>query len=670
MLDKALYELNYELNNRPDWVRIPLAVILGDCRRPDPECSARVFGWCTAAMARHRGVRDRAGGFRFGASHARRWRSRRAARTAPRAAAAGTIRSPIGGATASSALRVAAPAPAIATLLHRSTAGRPPDPASRFQPEACTARRKSSTPRFAGRTRWRGRRDPRGPGHLRAARRHLHAGGHVRARASSCPARSRRHRDRADAGRRLRRRRGTGATTASRSSRRRAPTAGRTTCARSSTPRTALGLAVILDVVYNHLGTRGRVPAAVPARHTSPIGTHAVGAAVNLDGPARRRSSALHHRQRAALDPRVPARRPAARRDARADRRQRRASSRSSPRRRGGGRRPATSITRRITATWRRWSRTPSAAAGGSTASGPTTSTTSSGACWPATRTATIATTPGTVDELAHDAAAGLAVHGASTPRTAAAARHRSRRGADAPVRGLPAEPRSDRQSRARRSAASPVDAAAWRAASVLLLTAPMTPLLFMGQEWAPRARRSSTSPISSPSWGELVTEGRRREFADSRSSPIRRASRIPDPAGRGDVRASRLRLARANAPARAALARSTPSCSRCAQAHRRSAPPTAVPATPRPSASDDRRDARDGAARRSRSSSRAAGPGPREAPHADRPTARPRDPVSTEDPAFAPILAAAASSRGRLEIVRFRRPGAIILKRTRGQAR
>jgi maltose alpha-D-glucosyltransferase/alpha-amylase len=28
MLDKALYELNYELNNRPEWVRIPLWGIL------------------------------------------------------------------------------------------------------------------------------------------------------------------------------------------------------------------------------------------------------------------------------------------------------------------------------------------------------------------------------------------------------------------------------------------------------------------------------------------------------------------------------------------------------------------------------------------------------------------------------------------------------------------
>jgi maltose alpha-D-glucosyltransferase/alpha-amylase len=29
LLEKALYELNYELNNRPDWVGIPLRGILG-----------------------------------------------------------------------------------------------------------------------------------------------------------------------------------------------------------------------------------------------------------------------------------------------------------------------------------------------------------------------------------------------------------------------------------------------------------------------------------------------------------------------------------------------------------------------------------------------------------------------------------------------------------------
>jgi maltose alpha-D-glucosyltransferase/alpha-amylase len=28
LLEKAIYELGYELNNRPDWVRVPLAGIL------------------------------------------------------------------------------------------------------------------------------------------------------------------------------------------------------------------------------------------------------------------------------------------------------------------------------------------------------------------------------------------------------------------------------------------------------------------------------------------------------------------------------------------------------------------------------------------------------------------------------------------------------------------
>ena len=40
MLDKALYELNYELNNRPDWVRIPLLGILGIINAPSADPSS------------------------------------------------------------------------------------------------------------------------------------------------------------------------------------------------------------------------------------------------------------------------------------------------------------------------------------------------------------------------------------------------------------------------------------------------------------------------------------------------------------------------------------------------------------------------------------------------------------------------------------------------------
>ena len=35
LLEKALYELGYELNNRPDWVRIPLAGILQLLQSPE-----------------------------------------------------------------------------------------------------------------------------------------------------------------------------------------------------------------------------------------------------------------------------------------------------------------------------------------------------------------------------------------------------------------------------------------------------------------------------------------------------------------------------------------------------------------------------------------------------------------------------------------------------------
>jgi maltooligosyltrehalose trehalohydrolase len=86
------------------------------------------------------------------------------------------------------------------------------------------------------------------------------------------------------------------------------------------------------------------------------------------------------------------------------------------------------------------------------------------------------------------------------------------------------------------------VDLAAYRAASVLLLTAPETPLLFMGQEWA------ASTPFlyftdHHPELGRLVTEGRRAEFRhfSAFSDPAAR-ERIPDPQALSTFLSSRLR--------------------------------------------------------------------------------------------------------------------------------
>jgi maltooligosyltrehalose trehalohydrolase len=74
------------------------------------------------------------------------------------------------------------------------------------------------------------------------------------------------------------------------------------------------------------------------------------------------------------------------------------------------------------------------------------------------------------------------------------------------------------------------VPPAAYRAASALLLTGPYTPMLFMGQEWA------ASSPFlyftdHHDELGKGVTEGRRKEFADFSDfrDPDKRAL-IPDP--------------------------------------------------------------------------------------------------------------------------------------------
>ena len=85
------------------------------------------------------------------------------------------------------------------------------------------------------------------------------------------------------------------------------------------------------------------------------------------------------------------------------------------------------------------------------------------------------------------------------------------------------------------------IDLAAYRAASVLLLCAPATPLLFMGQEWA------ATTPFRyftdhPDELGKLVTEGRRNEFRHfSTFSDAATRNRIPDPQDQATFRASRL---------------------------------------------------------------------------------------------------------------------------------
>ncbi len=85
------------------------------------------------------------------------------------------------------------------------------------------------------------------------------------------------------------------------------------------------------------------------------------------------------------------------------------------------------------------------------------------------------------------------------------------------------------------------VDPATYRAASALLLLAAETPLLFMGQEWA------ATSPFlyftdHEPELGRRVREGRLRDFQSYRAfQEPGAADRIPDPQAESTFLASRL---------------------------------------------------------------------------------------------------------------------------------
>jgi maltooligosyltrehalose trehalohydrolase len=94
----------------------------------------------------------------------------------------------------------------------------------------------------------------------------------------------------------------------------------------------------------------------------------------------------------------------------------------------------------------------------------------------------------------------------------------------------------------------------AWRAASALLLTVPMTPLLFMGQEWAASTPFQYFTDLEA-ALGEQVTEGRRREFAafpDFSDEQARHS--IPDPQARSTFESSRLRWDERAEPAHRAV--------------------------------------------------------------------------------------------------------------------
>jgi maltooligosyltrehalose trehalohydrolase len=86
------------------------------------------------------------------------------------------------------------------------------------------------------------------------------------------------------------------------------------------------------------------------------------------------------------------------------------------------------------------------------------------------------------------------------------------------------------------------IDLAAWRAASALLLLLPETPLLFMGQEWG------ASTPFlfftdHHPELGRAVTAGRREEFRRFAAfADARCRAAIPDPQDTETFRTSRLR--------------------------------------------------------------------------------------------------------------------------------
>ena len=165
------------------------------------------------------------------------------------------------------------------------------------------------------------------------------------------------------------------------------------------------------------------------------------------------------------------------------------------------------------------------------------------------------------------DAPPGLVLHRPASRRTGEAARHRSVGGRAA--RGSSSASRTTTRSATARSASGCITrsiAAAYRAASALLLLAPETPLLFMGQEWA------ATTPFlfftdHEPELGAAVTDGRRRGVRrllrvrrPGGAQPDSRSAGASRPSRRAGWSGSETSVERRTPPSSACTAR----CSRC----------------------------------------------------------------------------------------------------------
>ena len=422
---------------------------------------------------------------------------------------------------------------ATATAIGSTAVPLGPIPASRFQPDGVHGPSQIVDPgAFAWTDRRWGGRDARGSRPLRAPRRNVHAGGHVRRRRGEA-------RDAAGSraspsielmpvadfpGARNWGYDGVCLFAPSRAY-------GQPDDLRRLVDRAhQLGLGVMLDVVYNHLGPEGAYLPEFSRRYFT-SGQHTVGTAVNLDGdgsPMVRRfivDNALHWIREYHVD--------GLRLDATHALVDRRTPDRSCARSRaavhaalgpaglrlcGGPSQPG------------RDDRRPGQADGGSTAYGPTTSTTSSAVSSRATAHGYYADFAGTTEELA-------AISRAAGCTRAASPQLGRPRGTDPSAR-LPmhrfvsvSEPRPGRQPCAGDRLHHAIAGRGVARRGVLLLTAPMTPLLFMGQEWAAGTPFQSFTDLE-PGSGSSVTEAGRNGSSLS----------FPEFSGRGVAIASPIR--------------------------------------------------------------------------------------------------------------------------------